>query len=87
MKNYYRLMLGRKSAHAEICFSGGFIGTDYSIHQDLTGRLPNAWRAFNKELQHYEACMEENVTGRRATSIRARAVHLQPRLLLCTRRA
>lgn len=49
MKNYNRLMLGRKSVHAEACFAGGFVGTDFGIHQDLTGRLPNEWRDFNKE--------------------------------------
>lgn len=49
MKNYYRLMLGRKSIHAEACLAGGFVGTDFGIHQDLTGRLPNEWRDFNKE--------------------------------------
>ena len=42
-------MLGRKSMHAKECFAGGFIGTDFDIHQDLTGRLPDEWRAFNKE--------------------------------------
>jgi len=49
MRNYYRLMLGRKSVQAEDCFTGGFVGTDFGIHQDLTGRLPDEWRAFNKE--------------------------------------
>lgn len=49
MKNYYRLMLGRKSKHAEDCFVGGFVGTDFGIHEDLTGRLPEEWRDFNKE--------------------------------------
>lgn len=49
MKNYYRLMLGRQSIHAEDCFIGGFVGTDFGIHQDLTGRLPDEWRDFNKE--------------------------------------
>lgn len=49
MKNYYRLMLGRKSVNAEACFAGGFVGTDFSIPHDLTGRLPDEWRAFNKE--------------------------------------
>jgi restriction system protein len=49
MKNYYRLMLGRQSIHAEACFIGGFVGTDFGIHQDLTGRLPDEWRDFNKE--------------------------------------
>ena len=49
MKNYNRLMLGRKSVHADACFAGGFVGTDFGIHQDLTGQLPDEWRAFNKE--------------------------------------
>ena len=49
MKNYNRLMLGRKSVHADACFAGGFVGTDFGIHEDLTGRLPDEWRTFNKE--------------------------------------
>lgn len=49
MKTYYRLMLGRKSVHAEACFAGGFVGTDFGIHHNLTGRLPEEWRDFNKE--------------------------------------
>jgi len=49
MRNYYRLMLGRKSVHAEACLAGGFVGTDFGVHQDLTGRLPDEWRDFNKE--------------------------------------
>jgi len=49
MKNYYRVMLGRKSVHAGECFSGNFIGTDFGITQDLTNKLPEEWRAFNKE--------------------------------------
>ena len=48
MKNYYRLMLGAKSAHAAECFTGGFVGTDFGIHQDLSGRLPDDWRTFNR---------------------------------------
>lgn len=49
MKNYYRVMLGKKSAFAEKCFVGNFIGTDFEIAQDLTGKLPEEWRTFNKE--------------------------------------
>ena len=49
MKSYYRVMLGKGSKHAEACFAGGFIGTDFEINQDLTGRLPDDWRLFNKE--------------------------------------
>jgi restriction system protein len=49
MKKYYRVMLGRKSSHAEECFSGGFIGADFDIKQDLSKKLPESWRDFNKE--------------------------------------
>jgi restriction system protein len=49
MKNYVRVMLGKKSIHAPECFAGGYIGGDFGIAQDLTGRLPDEWRPFNKE--------------------------------------
>lgn len=49
MKNYYRVMLGKGSIHAAECFAGNFIGADFDIHQDLSGKLPENWRAFNKE--------------------------------------
>lgn len=42
-------MLGEKSTYAAECFEQGFIGTDFEIPQDLTGKLPDAWRSFNKE--------------------------------------
>jgi restriction system protein len=48
MKNYYRVMLGKKSAHAAECFIGGFIGIDYGIHEDLSAALSDNWREFNK---------------------------------------
>jgi len=49
MRSYYRVMLGRKSVHAAECFAGGFIGTDFGIHQDLAAKLPEDWQTFNKE--------------------------------------
>jgi len=49
MKSYYRVMLGRKSAYAAECFAGGFIGTDFLIHEDLSHKLPEDWRTFNKQ--------------------------------------
>lgn len=49
MTGYYRVMLGRKSMHAPECFAGGFIGTDYGIKEDLTGKLPDGWREFNRQ--------------------------------------
>jgi restriction system protein len=49
MTSYYRVMLGRKSMHAPECFAGSFIGTDYGIKEDLTGKLPDGWREFNRQ--------------------------------------
>lgn len=49
MKNYYRIMLGRKSIHAQECFAGGFIGTDFDINEDLSRKLPEVWREFNRQ--------------------------------------
>lgn len=49
MPNYYRVMLGKKHRYAAECFSGGFIGADFGIEQDLTGKLPDEWREFNRE--------------------------------------
>ncbi|WAL81839.1 endonuclease NucS [Pandoraea sp. XJJ-1] len=47
MRKYYRVMLGRRCAHAADCFEGGFIGADYGIEQDLSQALPAEWRTFN----------------------------------------
>jgi restriction system protein len=49
MKNYYRVMLGKKSVFAEQCFAGNFIGADFGIAEDLSHKLPDEWRAFNKQ--------------------------------------
>lgn len=49
MKSYYRVLLGPKSKYAEECSSNGFIGIDFGIDQDLTNKLPEEWRAFNKD--------------------------------------
>jgi len=49
MKNYYRVMLGRGSAYAAECFAGNFIGTDFGIYEDLSRKLPEEWREFNKQ--------------------------------------
>ena len=49
MKTYYRVMLGKKSAFAEQCFAGSFIGADFGIAEDLSHKLPDEWRAFNKQ--------------------------------------
>lgn len=49
MKRYYRIMLGAKSKYAGECSSGNFIGIDFGIKMDLTGKFPETWREFNKE--------------------------------------
>lgn len=49
MKSYYRIMLGRGSRFAKEAHEGGFIGADFDIDTDLTGKLPENWREFNKE--------------------------------------
>lgn len=42
-------MLGKKSIYAAECIAGNFIGADFGIVQDLTTKLPEEWRTFNKE--------------------------------------
>ena len=49
MKSYYRIMLGRKSIHAEEAYKGNFIGAGWLDNINLTNKLPNDWREFNKE--------------------------------------
>jgi len=49
MKAYNRVMAGSRSVFAAQCFNEGFIGIDYEIPHDLTGRLPENWRDFNRE--------------------------------------
>lgn len=49
MKNYYRIMLGSKSSLAQECYIGNFIGVSLGITLDLSGKLPDDWRVFNKE--------------------------------------
>jgi len=42
-------MLGKGSLYADQCKKDGFIGADFGIEQDLTGKLPEEWREFNKQ--------------------------------------
>ena len=49
MRKHYRVMLGRKSIHAQECFAGGFIGVDFGINEDLSRKLPEEGRVFNKD--------------------------------------
>jgi restriction system protein len=49
MKNYYKIMLGKKSMYADECLRDGFIGADFDISVDLTNKLPDDWRDFNHQ--------------------------------------
>ena len=50
MKSYYRIMLGKQSAYAQDAFDEGIVGIHEDFIGDLTGRLPDDWRTFNKEM-------------------------------------
>ena len=43
-------MLGQKSKYAEQCFAENFIGADYGISGDLSSKLPDDWKQFNKNM-------------------------------------
>jgi len=50
MKRYYRIMLGKKSAHATECFAGGYIGSGFGgIKRDVAQELPDEFRAFSQK--------------------------------------
>lgn len=51
MKSYYRVMLGKKSVHAETCVADSFIGADFDINQNLSSELPENWRDFNSKFR------------------------------------
>jgi restriction system protein len=48
MKSYYRIMLGAKSIYAQDGFNGSYIGAGFIRNIDLSGKLPDNWREFNK---------------------------------------
>lgn len=49
MKNYYRIMLGKKSLYAQEAYEGSFIGASWLEGEDLTGKLPESMREFNSK--------------------------------------
>jgi restriction system protein len=50
MKRYYRIMLGKKSAHATECFAGGYIGSGFGgIKRDVAQELTDDFRAFGQK--------------------------------------
>jgi len=42
-------MLGKKSIYADECYKGNFIGVDFKMDIDFSGKLPDDWRSFNRE--------------------------------------
>lgn len=51
-------MLGQKSIHAEEAYNGNFIGAGWLENIDLTNKLPDSWREFNKK--YIPVYLEEN---------------------------
>jgi restriction system protein len=49
MKNYYRIMLGKKSSFAEEAYKGNFVAAGFIKDRDLSQHLSENWREFNKE--------------------------------------
>ena len=49
MKGYHRIMLGRKSVHAEECRTENFIGANFDMLEDMSVKLPEAWGEFNRQ--------------------------------------
>lgn len=48
-KGYYRIMLGKTSSLADVCYAGSWFGGDWGFDFDLTGQFPDDWRKFNKK--------------------------------------
>ena len=48
-RKYHRIVLGNKSQFFEECYQGNFIGVDYEIAEDLTGKFPDNWRDITKK--------------------------------------
>jgi restriction system protein len=50
MKQYYRIMLGRKSNLAEECYKGNYIGAGFYSVEEISSYLSEDWKDFNKIL-------------------------------------
>ncbi|WP_444918162.1 endonuclease NucS domain-containing protein [Microbulbifer sp. JMSA003] len=48
-RSFYRIMAGARCAFADECHREGYIGGDLSIQEDLSGRLPESVRDFNRD--------------------------------------
>lgn len=49
MSRYFMIRLGRGGTYLPECTGGGFVGVDYGINEDLAGKFPAEWRAFNAQ--------------------------------------
>jgi len=49
MTRYRRIRLGRGGQYRNECLEQGFVGLDYDMNIDLTGRFPSEYREFNAE--------------------------------------
>ncbi|NUQ53827.1 MAG: DUF91 domain-containing protein [Phycisphaerales bacterium] len=49
MRNYHKVKLGSGGEYFAECLQGGFVGTDFEITEDLTGRLYSTCSEFNRE--------------------------------------
>lgn len=49
MRNYYRVILGEKNSFAEEAHNGNYIGVGWLPEVELTGKLTENWRDFNKK--------------------------------------
>lgn len=47
--NYYRLMLGKGSKHAQLCFDENFIGIRFGIYHDLSQEQSKNLQDFNEK--------------------------------------
>lgn len=60
MRNYYRVILGKKHVHADMCFAGGFIGVHDDGSGDVSKHMPTDFRSFNQ--RYSPNISEENPT-------------------------
>lgn len=49
MTEYRRLYLGAKHSFVDLCLEGDFVGVDFGIKKDLSHKLPDNWKDFNRK--------------------------------------
>ncbi len=48
-KNYYRIILGKANSLFDDGYVEGYVGVNMGLTEDLTNKLPDDWREFNKK--------------------------------------